>query len=132
MSKDVNRHSNGQFAPSLLGKNPPTPASSLPGLYKPATTPYQRDMSSYYWSNYQGQKRRDTVATENPNLFPAGGSWYEDSSDGDTLVYLYISKGNKEPLRWVQVDRMSGDRYRVLEMTPTGEAEEIMSEGFTS
>lgn len=132
MSKDVNRRSNGQFAPSLLGKNAPTPSASLPIYEKPSMSPYDQDISSYYWSNYQGQKRRNSVAAENPTLFPAGGSWYEDSSDEDTLVYLYISEGNKEPLRWVQVDRMSGERYRVLEMTSTGEAKEIISEGFTS
>lgn len=129
---DVNRRANGQFAPSLLGKNAPTPSASLPDSAKPQIDPYQRELSSYYWSNYQGQKRRNTVAAENPALFPEGGSWYEDASDADTLVYLYVSKDNSEPLRWVQVDRMNGDRYRVLEMTPAGSAEEIISVGFTS
>lgn len=132
MSKDINRRANGQFAPSLLGKQPPTPSANLPKYEKPPMDPYQHDVSAYYWSNYKGQKRRNTVATEHPHLFPEGGSWYEDASDEDTLVYLYVSKDNKEPLRWVQVGRLDSDRYRVLEMSPAGEAVEVLSVGFSS
>jgi len=132
MSRDINRRANGQFAPSLLGKNAPTPAAAIPAAEKPPVSPYENDLSAYYWSNYQGQKRRNSVATENPHLFPEGGSWYEDASDDDTLVYLYVSPDNKEPLRWVQVDRMDSSCYRVLEMTPAGEATEVLAVGFTS
>lgn len=127
-----NRRPNGQFAPNLLGKNAPTPSALLAPIDKVPNTPYEGEMSAYYWSHYQATKRRNALAAEYPNLFPEGGSWYEDSSDEDTIVYLYVSPNNAQPLRWVQVDRFTSEAYRVLEMTPNGTAREILSAGITS
>lgn len=122
-----NRRLNGQFAPNLLGRNAPTPASLLPASMKLPTTPYSEEISSFYWSNYQGVKRRSAVAEAHPELFPAGGSWYEDASDENSLVYLYLSQGNTQPLRWVKVDRLDNTAFTVLEMSSDGVARELFS-----
>lgn len=131
--RDFNRRANGQFAPNLLGKKAPTPSSQFSELERVPTTPYEGELSSFYWSRYKAHSRRAAITQEHPALFPDGGSWYEDSSDEDTLVYLYVSKGNVEPLRWFQVDRSDADTFRVLEMDANGSPREILAGGaFTS
>lgn len=129
---EIKRHRNGQFAPSLLGKNAPTPSASLPTAEKVPLNAFGTDSDAYYWSTYQAQKRRKALVEEYPQWFPEGGSWYEDSSDDDTLVYLYVSPGNTQPLRWVQVDRLDSAAYRVLEMTEQGTPQEILSVGIAA